>query len=89
MSETSAVPGPWACACCGCLTLSHAPILSAYESCPVCCWTDDPAQRKDPDLDGGANDVSLVAARKNYIQLGACAPSLVPYARPARPDELP
>ena len=59
-----------ACLCCGFLTLSEPP-PGTYEVCPVCYWEDDPVQAKEPDYAGGANDVSLNEARRNYRQLGA------------------
>ena len=33
--------------------------IGAYEICPVCGWEDDPLQRREPDLKGGANSMSL------------------------------
>ncbi len=39
---------------------------NAYEICPVCGWEDDPLQRKDPDLEGGANELSLAQYRAKY-----------------------
>lgn len=40
--------------------------LNAYEICPVCGWEDDPSQRRDPYLSGGANIKSLIDYRKEY-----------------------
>ena len=37
-----------------------------YEICPVCGWEDDPIQKDDPDLAGGANDLSLNQYREEY-----------------------
>jgi hypothetical protein len=48
------------CRCCGALTIGEA---DAYEVCPVCGWEDDPVQAADPDIAGGANPLSLNAAR--------------------------
>ncbi len=39
---------------------------NAYEICPVCGWEDDPVQRREEDLAGGANKESLRDARKNW-----------------------
>jgi len=36
--------------------------------CPVCGWQDDPVQNKRPDNAGGANHISLDAARKAYAE---------------------
>jgi len=38
----------------------------AFEICPICDWEDDPAQARDPDLEGGANEMSLNAARARW-----------------------
>jgi hypothetical protein len=48
------------CPCCGAHALSAR---GAFEICPVCGWEDDPAQSADPGFAGGANAVSLDAAR--------------------------
>ncbi|HEX2593247.1 MAG TPA: CPCC family cysteine-rich protein [Rhizomicrobium sp.] len=56
MSETERFP----CRCCGSLVLAE---LGAYEICRVCDWEDDPVQSADPDFAGGANALSLNAAR--------------------------
>ena len=48
------------CACCG-SNLIHD--RGAFEICPVCAWEDDPAQARDPNLAGGANESSLTEAR--------------------------
>ncbi len=51
------------CPCCGQPTLAEP---EAYEICPICGWEDDPAQRADPALSGGANEASLRAARRRW-----------------------
>lgn len=38
----------------------------AYEICEVCGWENDPLQRRDPDMAGGANSQSLNEARRSY-----------------------
>ena len=40
--------------------------VEEYEFCNVCGWQHDPIQYIEPDLDGGANDMSLNQARKAY-----------------------
>jgi hypothetical protein len=39
------------------------PEVGAWEICEVCNWEDDPVQREDPNLAGGANEPSLKQAR--------------------------
>ncbi|MFD0878334.1 CPCC family cysteine-rich protein, partial [Massilia pinisoli] len=41
-----------------------------YDICPVCRWEDDPFQLKDPNSEGGANEVSLKQAQKNFFIFG-------------------
>lgn len=57
------------CPCCDSLTLDSKP--GCFDICPVCYWEDDNIQRDDPDYTGGANDISLNEARKNYKKIGA------------------
>lgn len=40
--------------------------VNAFEICPICNWEDDPSQRKDPNLKGGANKLSLKEAIEVY-----------------------
>ena len=42
--------------------------INAYEICPVCGWEDDPVQRREPDLSGGANKLSLNEAIDEYLK---------------------
>ncbi len=51
------------CPCCGKFFFSEK---NAWEICPVCGWEDDPSQRRDPDLAGGANRLSLREAKTAY-----------------------
>jgi hypothetical protein len=37
-----------------------------YEICGVCDWEDDPVQAADPHFAGGANELSLVEARRVF-----------------------
>ncbi len=37
-----------------------------FEICPICGWEDDGLQRDEPDYDGGANEISLNQARKEW-----------------------
>src|SRR5581483_11595042 len=68
------------CPCCGYLTLSEEP-PGTFEVCPVCYWEDDLAQFKDPTYAGGANNVSLQEARRNFHQFGAMSAEFVDNVR--------
>ena len=72
------------CQCCGYLTIS-----GKYDICPVCFWEDDPSQAECPDCAGGANSISLIEAKKNYKQYGACEERLVRFVRKPTEAEAP
>lgn len=56
------------CPCCGERSLD-AP--NVHGICPVCDWQDDPAQSQAPDLEGGANTLSLNQARARWAEKNA------------------
>lgn len=58
------------CPCCDNFTLEEKP-PGTFDICPVCFWEDDYTQYDEPDLDGGANEMSLNQARANYRSFGA------------------
>ena len=51
------------CACCGQYTLLEE---NFSDVCPVCNWQDEPYQNENPDLAGGANDMSLNQAKEAF-----------------------
>lgn len=51
------------CPCCGSRVLTAA---GEYEICEVCGWEDDPVQTSNPEYAGGANELSLNHARKEW-----------------------
>jgi hypothetical protein len=74
------------CPCCRCRTLAER---GAFTICPVCFWEDDGQDDRDADSVTGANgNLSLNAARQNYLQLGACESKFIPNVRPPRPEEI-
>ena len=78
--------GLFRCPCCGCYTLEEG--SGKYDICEVCGWEDDPKQLRDPDLAGGANDVSLSEARENYLRMGASCEDALGTVRPPTEEEL-
>lgn len=68
------------CPCCGYYTFISAN-RGMFGICPVCFWEDDLEQEKDPNYDGGANKVSLIEARNNYLKFGACEKEMIKYCR--------
>jgi hypothetical protein len=63
--------GKYFCKCCGFNTLSEFPD-GTYEICEICFWEDDNYQTKNPNDAVGPNRVSLIQARKNFEEFGAC-----------------
>jgi hypothetical protein len=47
----------------------------------MCFWENDPVQFLDPDMPGGANNVSLRQGQKNFVEYGACEREFVPQVR--------
>lgn len=74
-----------ACPCCGFKTLRSG--QGDYEICAVCFWEDDPVGYTQPDYAGGANGVSLIDAKKNFLEIGAVEARFVKEVRAPRPDE--
>lgn len=54
------------CPCCLERTISDP---GTYEICEVCGWEDDPSQASNPELAGGANNLSLVQARQQWLAM--------------------
>lgn len=73
------------CPCCGYRTLDDGP--GRFDICPVCYWEDDIIQYDKPDYEGGANDISLNQARKNYKKIGAISEEYLNDVRPPLEDE--
>ncbi|MEV4629989.1 CPCC family cysteine-rich protein [Micromonospora sp. NPDC049523] len=80
--------GPYACPCCGYLTLRER---GMYEICPVCFWEDDGQADHDADVvRGGPNGVlSLLDGRRNFARHGASAPKNLEHVRQPTANEHP
>lgn len=76
----------YSCHCCGYLTLREP---RTYEVCPVCFWEDDPVQASDPELSGGANAVTLSAARTKFLRFRASEERFAANVRAPNSDESP
>lgn len=76
------------CPCCGCLTLSE-PERGTFEICPVCFWEDDDLQFNNPEFFGGANQISLNKARKNYKEFGASSKEFLNHVKIPFSHEMP
>ena len=75
------------CPCCGFYTFDEKS-NGNYDICPVCFWEDDPIQLEDNEYEGGANRVSLVQARHNFLSFGACEEEMKKHVRKPKEDEL-
>ncbi len=75
------------CPCCGFYTFEHRP-NGTYDICKVCFWEDDPTQLGDCNYKGGANGVSLLQAKVNFLRFGACEERMIPYVREPKEDEM-
>ena len=83
-----AADGPYACPCCGYLTLGSR---GECELCSVCFWEDDGQDVHDADVvRGGPNGrLSLTQARLNFSDFGASSEKRLHNVRPPREEELP
>ncbi len=76
------------CPCCGFITRGEeAP--GTFEICSICYWEDDYSQYYRPDSVGGANNVSLNQARKNFKEFGAISKEELKFIRQPLEDEIP
>jgi hypothetical protein len=79
---------PYACPCCGYLTLDSR---GNYEICAVCFWEDDGQDDHDAEVvRGGPNrGLSLAQARLNFAEFGASELRRLHNVREPLPDEHP
>ncbi len=68
------------CPCCGYNTFDKNQRLQ-YSICPICYWEDDPIQFEDHKVVGGANRVSLIQARNNFVEFGSCKEEMIKNCR--------
>jgi Cysteine-rich CPCC len=80
--------GPYACPCCGFVTLAAR---GAFIICQVCFWEDDGQDDHDADeVRGGPNRLqSLSQARQNFKRFGASDDGARRFVRKPRPEEMP
>lgn len=48
------------CACC------EKGVVGFFDICKICGWQNDDLQNREPDFDGGANEMSLNEAKQAY-----------------------
>ncbi|KLA32305.1 CPCC family cysteine-rich protein [Bacillus cereus] len=59
-----------------------------YEICNICYWKDDEVQFNNHDFEGGANEVSLRQAQRNFIAFGACEECFVQSVRKPNSEDV-
>jgi hypothetical protein len=78
---------PYACPCCGYLTLDER---GGYEICPVCFWEDDGQDDHDADrVRGGPNGTLSLTQASKLRHLRCLDERRLPYVRPPHDDEHP
>ena len=77
----------YTCPCCGYKTLDEEP-TDTDAICEICFWHDDGVQFRDPDYEGGANEVSLKQAQKNFINFGACEEYCIKFVRKPNKEDI-
>lgn len=77
----------YTCPCCGYKTLPEEPSDTFY-ICEICGWEDDGVQFYNPDIEGGANEVSLKQAQKNFIKFGASEERFVENVRKPNEEDI-
>ncbi|MDR7080671.1 hypothetical protein J2Y03_005762 [Neobacillus niacini] len=77
----------YTCPCCGYKTLDEEP-PGTYDICGICFWEDDGVQYRDPDHEGGANEVSLKQAQQNFIKVGACDEGSIKFVRKPNQEDI-
>lgn len=76
------------CPCYGYLTFIEE-VCGTFEICPICFWKDDSTQSKVPNYEGGANEISLLKARKNFAKYGVVQEKFMGKVRKAFFEETP
>ncbi|NMH73916.1 hypothetical protein HF078_12560 [Bacillus sp. RO2] len=77
----------YTCPCCGYKSLeSESP--GSFEICSICYWEDDNVQYDDPHYEGGANEVSLYQAQRNFLEFGAANESYLQSVRKPTVEDI-
>ena len=77
----------YTCPCCGYKTLGEEP-PGTHDICKICYWEDDYFQYDHPDMDGGANHVSLKEAQQNFIKFGVSEKEFLENVRPPNKSDI-
>lgn len=75
------------CPCCNYLTMPED-FPGSFAICPICYWEDDLLQFHNPNLSGGANNVSLIKARENFLKFKVSDINFVNNVREPQENEI-
>ena len=75
------------CPCCGYKTF-NAEEYNTYQVCPICFWEDESLTETVIEKGGGANNVSLVQAQKNFKNIRAMEKQTKKLTRDPKKDEV-
>lgn len=71
----------YACPCCGYNTYKEPVQKSHGFICPVCFWENDRFAKSQEDISEANHGLTLMQAKENYRQFGACAEGMISYVR--------
>lgn len=87
MSHDMADGMRYACPCCGYYTYKEPVEKSHGFICPVCFWENDRFAKTEGDSSEANHGLTLLQAKENYRQFGACTEGMISYVRPPAEDE--
>ena len=76
------------CPCCGCLTYPVPREDAIAYICPVCFWENDVFVTSDDEPSDENHGISLRTAQENYRSFGACARTMLRYAKDVLQPQL-
>ena len=79
----------YSCPCCGMLTYNVPPEHDNGFICPVCFWENDRFVDAINEPSDSNHGLSLLEARQNYAEFGACCEKMLKYCRKPLDEERP
>lgn len=77
------------CPCCGYLTYNVPAEDDIGFICDVCFWENDPFARSVNEPSDSNHGLTLIEARANFAEYGACCRKMLKYVRKPHKDEIP
>ncbi len=75
------------CPCCGNYTLPAPSNCAIAYICPVCYWENDVFIKSDDEPSDENRGMTLIEAKRNYLQFGAVSEDLIKYTRQPTVEE--